>query len=41
MKEHIEGMIELGYSRQVMADELGINIYKLKRILKKLSIRMI
>jgi len=41
MREQIEKMIELGYTRQHMADELDVNIYKLKRILKKLSIRII
>ena len=41
MKDQIEKMIELGYTRQNMANDLGVNIYKLKRILKKLSIRMI
>lgn len=36
----IEKWIEGGYSRQEMADMLGFNIYKLKRILKKLKLKI-
>jgi hypothetical protein len=41
IKEEIENYIKSGLSRNDICEKLGINIYKLKRILKKFSIRII
>lgn len=41
MKEDIIRFSEMGLTRKEIAEELGTNVYKIKRLIKKYGIRLL